>query len=208
VITISRHVAETVVDRLGVKEDRVRVVHLGIDHARFRPASGERLPFLLYPAARWPHKNHARLFDAFALVRRLQPELKLVLTGAGHDSHVIPPGVVVRGRVSQAELVSLYQTASAVVFPSLYEGFGQPPLEAMACGCPVAVARSGALPEVCGSAARYFDPTSSAEIADAILDVLAHPADYASRGPAQAAAFDWERCAREHDAIYEETAST
>ena len=109
----------------------------GIDHARFSPGDEPREPFLLYPARAWPHKNHARLFEAFALLRRERPELRLVLTGGGHSAP-LPDGVEVRGHVSADELVSLYRRAAALVFPSLYEGFGQPPLEAMACGCPVA----------------------------------------------------------------------
>jgi glycosyltransferase involved in cell wall biosynthesis len=193
-----------VVERLGVAEERVRVVHLGLDHGRFKPGQAPRLPFVLYPAARWVHKNHERLIAAFALVRRERPDLTLVLTGAGHDMHLDRPGVVVRGQVSPSELVELYQTASALVFPSLYEGFGQPPLEAMACGCPVAASRAGALPEVCGSAARYFDPMSVDDIADAILDVTAHGEEFARRGLTHAAAFDWDTCARAHETVYEE----
>jgi glycosyltransferase involved in cell wall biosynthesis len=178
------------------------VIHLGIDHERFRPDGGAREPFLLYPANRWPHKNHERLFEAVARVRRERPELTLVLTGSGHEGKPAPDGVVVRGRVAPEELVRLYRTASALVFPSLYEGFGQPPLEAMACGCPVAASRAGALPEVCGEAARYFDPASAEDIAAAVLDTLAHAEDLAARGLAQAALFTWDECARRHEAVY------
>ena len=121
------------------------------------PGTGEREPFLLYPARRWPHKNHERLFEAFALVRRERPELRLVLTGGGEFGSV-PDGVEVLGHVPRPQLVGLLQRASALVFPSLYEGFGQPPLEAMACGCPVACSNAGALPEVVGDAALLFDP--------------------------------------------------
>jgi glycosyltransferase involved in cell wall biosynthesis len=207
VIAISEHVKETLVDRLGAAPERVRVIYLGIDHDRFRPGPEQREPFLLYPANRWPHKNHERLLEAFSRLRRDRPELRLVLTGSGHEDVPVPPGVDVRGRVNGAELVALYQTASALVFPSLYEGFGQPPLEAMACGCPVAVARAGALPEVCGDAARYFDPTSSEDMAAAIVDVLAGPGELVSRGLRRAAEFTWDRCARLHDDVYRELGS-
>ena len=207
VIAISEHVKETLVERTKVEPDRIQVIHLGIDHERFRPDGGAREPFLLYPANRWPHKNHERLFEAVERVRRERPELTLVLTGSGHEGKPAPEGVVVRGRVAPEELVCLYRTASALVFPSLYEGFGQPPLEAMACGCPVATSSAGSLPEVCGDAARYFDPRSPTAIADGVLDVLAHPDEWAPRGIARAAQFSWDECAREHEELYHAVSS-
>ena len=202
VITISEHAARTLVDRLGVDQARVRPIHLGIDHERFRPASEvAREDFLLYPALGWPHKNHARLFEAFALLRRERPELRLVLTG--YDGPA-PDGVEARGRVSLDELAALYRRAAALVFPSLYEGFGQPPLEAMASGCPVACSTGGSLPEVVGDAARLFDPTSVGDIAAAVEDVLAEPAPWVERGLERAARFTWDECARRHEAVYRE----
>jgi glycosyltransferase involved in cell wall biosynthesis len=203
-IAISEHTKATLVERMGVAAERVRVIHLGVDLDRFRPDGGERRPFLLYPAARWPHKNHERLFEALALLRRDDPELTLVLTGAGHEGKPTPAGVDVRGRVSSDELVRLYRTAAVVVFPSLYEGFGQPPLEAMACGCPVASSDAAALPEVCGDAARYFDPTSPEAIAEAVAEVLRRRDEFARRGLERARAFTWDECARRHDAVYRE----
>jgi glycosyltransferase involved in cell wall biosynthesis len=163
----------------------------------------QREPFLLYPARPWPHKNHARLYEAFALLRRGRPELRLVLTGHG-DFGRVPDGVEVRGLVSRAELVDLYRRAAALVFPSLYEGFGQPPLEAMACGCPVAVSNAASLPEVCGDAARLFDPHDAEAIAAAVEDVLAAPEDWSRRGLAHARRFTWARSAERHERVYEE----
>lgn len=207
VIAISRHVKETAVERLGLSPERVRVIHLGVDRERLRPGTAEREPFLLYPANNWAHKNHARLVQAFELVRRVHPDLRLVLTGSGHDPHAHPMGVEVLGRVSDDTLTDLYQRAAALVFPSLYEGFGQPPLEAMASGCPVAAARAGAVPEVCGDAARFFDPTSVEDMAAAILDVLAYPEALVERGLARASHFSWEECARRHELVYRELAA-
>jgi glycosyltransferase involved in cell wall biosynthesis len=205
VITISRHAAGTIVERLGVPEERVRPIHLGIDHAVFHPAEGEtRGEFLLYPAREWPHKNHDRLFTALAELRRGHPQLELLLTG--YDGPV-PEGARSLGRVSRDELVQLYRTAAALVFPSLYEGFGQPPLEAMACGCPVACSNAASLPEVVGDAARLFDPRSVEEIVTAVEDVLASPEGWRERGLARAAAFTWEATARAHDAVYAELAA-
>jgi glycosyltransferase involved in cell wall biosynthesis len=204
VITISHHAARTLVDRLGVPEDRVRPIHLGIDHNRFRLGQADRGNFLLYPARGWPHKNHRRLFDALALLRRDRPQLELVLTG--YDGPA-PAGVRVLGRVTLDELADLYRTAAALVFPSLYEGFGQPPLEAMACGCPVACSNAASLPEVCGDAARLFDPTTPEAIAEAVDEVLRDPDEWRGRGLERAAMFTWDATARAHDAVYAELAA-
>jgi glycosyltransferase involved in cell wall biosynthesis len=203
VIVPSAFVRDRAVSALGLDESRIRVIHHGIDHARFSPGEGAREGFLLYPARPWPHKNHLRLFEAFALLRRERPELRLVLTGGGHGGEA-PEGVEVRGAVPADELVSLYRRAAAVVFPSLYEGFGLPPLEAMACGCPVACSDAAALREVCGAAARYFVPEDPAAIAAAVAEVLADPAPWTERGVAQAAGFTWERSAEAHEAVYRE----
>ena len=185
VITISEHAAGAIAARLGVPASKLRPIHLGIDHERF------------------PHKNHERLFEAFALLRAERPGLRLVLTGGGH-SGAVPDGVETRGQVCADELVSLYRRASVLVFPSLYEGFGQPPLEAMACGCPVACSDAASLPEIVGDAARLFDPLSPESIAAAVRDVLAAPDEWSAKGLARASGFSWEACARGHDAVYRE----
>ena len=141
-------------------------------------------------------------FEAFALLRREHPELELVLTGGGHERHTVPEGVVVRGLVPRDELVSLYRRAACLVFPSLYEGFGQPPLEAMACGCPVACSRAAALPEAVGDAAVLFDPERPEEIAAAVAAALAEPERWSAAGVARAAAFSWAETARRHEEVY------
>ncbi len=203
VIVPSAFVRDRVVARLGLDPASLRVVHLGVDHARFTPGDVPRERFLLYPARRWPHKNHERLFAAFARLRRDDPELRLVLTGGGHPP-TAADGIEVRGLVSTDDLVDLYRRAAALVFPSLYEGFGQPPLEAMACGCPVACSTAGSLPEIVGDAARLFDPHDTAAIAEAVRDVLAAPEQWTHRGLTRAAGFSWDATARAHDAVYRE----
>jgi glycosyltransferase involved in cell wall biosynthesis len=203
VIVVSAFVRDRAVARLGLDPERIRVVHSAVDHARFTPADVQREPFLLYPARPWPHKNHARLFEAFALLRRSRPELRLVLTGGG-TFPTLPDGVEARGLVPPDELVSLLRRASALVFPSLYEGFGQPPLEAMACGCPVACSEIASLPEVVGDAARLFDPRDAAAIVAAVEDVLAAPAEWSRRGLERARAFSWDETARAHERVYRE----
>jgi glycosyltransferase involved in cell wall biosynthesis len=207
VIVISHWVRERVIERLGLAPDRVHAVHLGVDLERFTPdESVAREPFLLYPARPWPHKNHERLFEAFARLRSRHPELRLVLTGSGHKASSLPAAVEALGDVALEKRIDLYRRAALLVFPSLYEGFGLPPVEAMACGCPVASSSAASLGEVCGDAARLFDPRSTEEIVAAVEDVLAAPQDWSARGPARARAFTWDATARAHDAIYRELA--
>jgi glycosyltransferase involved in cell wall biosynthesis len=201
VITISEHARQGLVERLGLDPERVRAIHLGIDHERFRPGDEEREDFLLYPALGWPHKNHATLFAAFALLRARRPGLRLVLTGYEGP---VPDGVESRGRVPPDELVRLYRRGAVLVFPSLYEGFGQPPLEAMACGCPVACSNAASLPEVVDDAARLFDPESPEDIAAAVQEVLDNPYEWARRGLERAKVFSWDACARAHEQVYRE----
>ena len=207
VVTISEHAREALLARYGLAQDRVRAIHLGVDHDVFTPGDNvSRGRFLLYPARPWPHKNHARLFEAFARLRGERPELRLVLTGEG-DFGALPDNVEARGRVSRDELVDLYRRASALVFPSLYEGFGMPVLEAMACGCPVACSNATSLPEVAGDAARLFDPLDVDAIASALADVLDQPEPWVERGLQRAEGFTWDACAHAHEEVYRELSS-
>jgi glycosyltransferase involved in cell wall biosynthesis len=119
----------------------------------------------------------------------------------------VPEGARSLGHVSREELASLYRRAAALVFPSLYEGFGQPPLEAMASGCPVACSNAASLPEVVGDAARLFDPGSTADLVEAVEAVLADPSGWRRRGLERAAAFSWEETARRHEEVYAELAA-
>ena len=202
VIVPTEYTRRRVSERLNVPLERIRVVHYGVDHDAFRPGDEPREPFLLYPARPWRHKNHARLFEAFALVRRERPELELVLTGGGHGERALPTGVRVEGLVDRERLASLYRRAAALVFPSLYEGFGYPPLEAMACGCPVAASTATSLPEICGDAAVFFDPLSSEDIAHAIVRALDDDGELRERGLRRAATFTWKATAGGHEAAY------
>jgi glycosyltransferase involved in cell wall biosynthesis len=158
--------------------------------------------FLLVVASTNPTKNLPALLAAFAALPRADG-LCLVVVG-GSNKRVFadaagaadPPGVIRTGAIDDASLKALYATAAALVFPSLYEGFGLPPLEAMACSCPVAVARAASLPEVCGAAARYFDPRSIAEITAALCDVLNDAAlrqHLQAAGLERAAEYPWSR---------------
>jgi len=206
VIVVSEFVRERAIERLRLDERRVVVTPLGVNHERFHPGRAHREPFLLYPAKPWPHKNHVTLFDAFGALRRWRPNLRLVLTGGGTYTH-LPPGVEARGHVSRDEVAQLMQRAAALVFPSLYEGFGLPTLEAMASGCPVACSNTAALPEVVGEAARLFDPGDPESIVEAVQDVLGDPGPWVQRGLTRARHFDWDETARRTEAVYLDASS-
>ena len=203
VVVISSFVKARAVERLGLDPARVHVVPLGVDRETFHPGGGGAPEqFLLYPARRWPHKNHARLFEAIALLRSERPDLRLVLTGGGDPGAPVPDGVEVKGVVTADELAGLYRRAACLVFPSLYEGFGLPPLEAMASGCPVAAADLPAVREVCGDAAVLFDPGRAEAIAAGTAEALGRADELRAAGLERAAAFTWEACARGHEAVY------
>ncbi len=229
VITSSAYSKERLVESAGVAESRVAVVHLGIDQELFTPEpdddeallEGLGLPdrFVVYPANMWPHKNHERLVEAFARVQA--DELALVLTGQpyGRLERVMErarrSGIAERvlhlGYLEPAAVPALYRRAEAMVFASLYEGFGTPPLEAMACGLPVASSERASLPEICGDAALLFDPGSADAIAGAIDRVTTDAELRASlrhAGLTRAASFSWAAAAARHTELYRRAAAT
>jgi glycosyltransferase involved in cell wall biosynthesis len=207
VITISEFARHRIIELLGLDPERVTVAHLGVDADRFQPQRGPREEFVLYPARAWSHKNHARLIEAMQAVRLQRPAMRLVLTGGALDLLGDLPDWVDRlGLVSAETLNDLYRRAGVLAFPSLYEGFGLPPLEAMASGCPVAASSSGSIPEVCGDAAVLFDAMDADSIADGILRALERGTELYAMGIEQARRFGWERCRDAHVAVYREIA--
>jgi glycosyltransferase involved in cell wall biosynthesis len=203
VITVSEFAKQQIVTHLGLDPERIFVAHLGVDRRAFAPNLGERQPFVFYPARGWAHKNHTRLLEAVALLRETRPGLRLVLTGGGLDSlGPVPEWVDVRGIVPFDELRMLYQDASALVFPSLYEGFGLPPLEAMASGCPVAASTAGSLPETCGDAAVLFNPNDPVDIARATDEAISRRTELQQLGLARASQFSWSACVEVHEHAY------
>jgi len=203
VVTISKFAKERAVHFLGLEPEKVHVAYLGVDTSQYVPNYGPREDFVLYPARGWAHKNHSRLVRAMEIVRVTHPELRLVLTGGGLDSlGALPEWVDRKGLVTQAELHSLYRSARVMAFPSLYEGFGLPPLEAMASGCPVAASRAGSIPEVCGDAAVLFDPLDVEGMASGILEADQQGVQLARAGVEHASLFTWEQCRDSHVLAY------
>ena len=175
----SQWVADRLADRLAVPPDRVRVVPP--TYRAWTPPAGpaplDGQPFVLYPAATYPHKNHAALIAAHAAVRARHGDTLLVLTGAAGRAHAEvaeqaarTPGVVHLGWVDDARLASLMSAAVAVAFPSRYEGFGLPVLEAMRSGTPVIAADAAALPEVVGDGGTLVDPDDVHGWVDALAE--------------------------------------
>jgi glycosyltransferase involved in cell wall biosynthesis len=199
IVTISEFSKGRIVERLGIDPDRIDVAHLGVDRAAFAYYDGPREPFVLYPATAWPHKNHARLIEAMKLVRLQRPGMRLVLTGGRRAAlGALPEWVEHRGYVTEANLRRLYRSACCLAFPSLYEGFGLPPLEAMASGCPVAAASSGSLPEVCGTDANYFDPRDVKAMAEAIDTALDQTDEQRRSARDHVVLFGWDACIAAH----------
>jgi len=213
-LTVSDFSRQRLALQLGLDACPLSVVPNGCDHldavagddSVLRELGLQPDRYFLAVSSSNANKNLAALVKAFGSMTA-EPHLKLVIAG-GHNERVFaasaaggvdPPGVVRAGPVDDARLKALYQHATALVFPSLYEGFGLPPLEAMACGCPVAAARAGAVPEVCGEAALYFDPTSTQEIASAMTRLQQEPSlrlRLRQAGAARAGQFRWAESAR------------
>jgi glycosyltransferase involved in cell wall biosynthesis len=208
VVVTSEFVRERAIELLELDSSSVHVVPLAPDHSVFRPGDEEPEPIVLYPARPWPHKNHTRLLEAFASLRETRPQLRLVLTGGGLERlEPLPEGVENLGTVSAEHLASLYRRAACLVYPSLYEGFGLPVLEAMACGCPVAASNAAAIPEIAGDAAVLFDATDVEAMAAAMVDADSRREELRERGLARAALFTWEETARRHDDVYRAAAN-
>jgi glycosyltransferase involved in cell wall biosynthesis len=176
-----------------------------------------RLPeqFAIYPAKAWPHKNHLRLVAALRLLRDRGVQVPVVMTGNqdGSEIEVLAKARALGvadllhfvGFVTPRDLVALYRMARMMVFPSLFEGWGLPVVEALAAGLPVACSNATCLPAVTAGAAELFDPTDSAAMADAIGRVWSDEGlreRLTAAGPARAASFSWDHTARIFRACY------
>lgn len=216
ITTVSLFSKEEIVNTLSIPPSKVDVVYNGVDSLFFEESSGEAfdLPdqYLLYVGAMNPRKNVRRLIEAFdRLKHRTDLPHKLVLVGPD-NKHIFQSmdieatsEVVLPGYVTQRELKFAYDNAAAFVFPSLYEGFGLPPLEAMACGTPVVASNATSLPEVLGDAAVLVDPKNTAVISDAIERVIRDEGlrrQLVEKGREQAQSFHWKRVGSDMMSIF------
>ncbi|HEY2939321.1 MAG TPA: glycosyltransferase family 1 protein [Gaiellaceae bacterium] len=203
----SRFTGGEVAELLAVPEERIVVAYPGID-PRFR-AEGESAdlggPYILGVSTLEPRKNVPALVAAFSLLRRRRPELTLALVGAaGWEPRPLEAeGVQLLGFVPDAELARLYRGAAAFAYPSRFEGFGIPVVEALASGTPAVVSSHPSLDEAAGEAAWRADPDDPAAFADALERALEGPEDRRERGLAHAASFTWRACGEAVLAGYE-----
>ncbi|MBF0169848.1 MAG: glycosyltransferase family 4 protein [Nitrospinae bacterium] len=222
IIAVSAHTADDVVRYAGVDRSKIEVIHNGVDplfrrldRAGDGPVNGHRLPerFVLNVGGIDWRKNVELLFDSFSRLLASHPDLSLVMTGAiendpryaGFKADLTRRGladrVVAPGYVSPDDLVRLYNRCEVFFYPSVYEGFGLPVAEAMACGAPVISTNVSSIPEVAGDAALLFDPARPDDFADGLRRVIEEPSlrrDLSEKGIERAARFDWNACAEAH----------
>jgi glycosyltransferase involved in cell wall biosynthesis len=232
-IAISESTRRELIDEMGVPPERIAVTPLASGRGLQRVSDAGRLAavrhryqlpecFVLFLGALEPRKNVGRLLEAFAaLSPTLRREFHLVVAGAqgwlNESVHERARQLGIEGRVrfpghiEPSDLAAIYSLATVFAYPSLWEGFGLPVLEAMACGTPVLTSNVSSLPEVAGDAAVLVSPTDVDAIAGGLgrlLESRALRADLADRGVRRAAEFSWERCARETLAVYETVAGS
>jgi glycosyltransferase involved in cell wall biosynthesis len=219
IITDSVYIKSEASGLLGLPDEMITPVHLGVDHDVFKIYLREALEsckrelglpenFILFVGTREPRKNLERLVRAYAeLPQQIRSEFGLVLVGprgwGEGDRSVgeqLGSRITIVNYVETYRLAQIYNLASVFVYPSLYEGFGLPPLEAMACGCPVIASRAASLPEVCADAAYYIDPQDITAIAEAMWRVLSDVdlrTALIGKGIERARLFTWEKTAEE-----------
>jgi glycosyltransferase involved in cell wall biosynthesis len=232
ILTVSEASKRDILRFFDVKPEKVVVVHNAIDERFWTPPADDEVArvreryqlehgFVLYAGNIKPHKNLVRLIEAFDEIRRGDfEEMKLLIIGdeiskmpalrrAVHQHH-LHKQVRFLGYVSDETLAILYRLAAVFVFPSIYEGFGLPPLEAMASGAPVVTSNVSSLPEVTGDAAVLVNPHDTSSIVQGVRRVLSDPAfadQLRQRGPVRARQFSWERSVAKTRDLYERVAS-
>ena len=222
IITGSKYTKQEIMQRLEFDESQVKVIYHGINHDLFKiyenPKVDFELPtnFILCVGSIEPRKNLLGLLQAYNLLdENIKKVYKLVLVGfQGWENKEIMDLINVNrenihylGFINDNELAKVYNLATLFVFPSFYEGFGLPPLEAMACGTPVISSNLTSMPEIYSNAAEYFDPNNIEEMKNKIALVLKDEElqnDLIARGLERANAFSWERSANEHINLFKE----
>jgi glycosyltransferase involved in cell wall biosynthesis len=216
VICISENTRNDLLEHYSLPEEKVKVTHLASDldpKLSHGPEPVPSRPYFLYVGRRYGYKNFDGLLKAFAKARSARPEVALCVVGAPFSDTEqkllqdlkIADGIDHYGPVGDTHLAKLYRCSVAFVYPSLYEGFGIPPLEAMSCGTAVIASNSSSLPEVVGDGGLLFDPTSPNDLAELLL--LMHDDESArarliAKGFERTKAFSWDQTAAQSVEIY------
>ena len=215
VICISESTRKDLIDMFGVPREKTSVIYLASDFEQATLSVQARTgrPYLAYVGLRGGYKNFIKLLEAYAGSRELNTTLDLVCFGGRAFTPAEQKAISAAGLQecvrqlsgNDQELKQYYANAELFVYPSLYEGFGIPPLEAMTMGCPVACANTSSLPEVVGDAAELFDPHDVGSLAAALHRALDRERrrELIERGYARVKEFSWDRCARETLKVYE-----
>ncbi len=236
IITVSSHTKDDLTKMLRVSPDKITVIWNGLGKEFFREnCKTEEMekvkkdlfmrhhienPYFLYTGVHREHKNIVGMITAFQKLLSREPNAELIITGKEDPWYPEISGIIEReklgdrvkrvGLVDNNELLALYYYARALVFPSFYEGFGFPPLEAMAMKIPVAASRSSSIPEICGDAVEYFDPKNTDDMAEKMLLVFSRDEmrkKLVEKGAERIRLFSWERMADETMRVYEEAIS-
>ncbi len=220
IICISDSTARDLAHFYGIDEGKIRVIHHGLGAMIRQPEQAKELtsqlrrPYILYVGTRHAYKNFLGLLEAYTRSATCR-DFDLVCVGGGkftrdEEQRITELGIrsklLLIPRASEAILTEAYSRAHLFVYPSLYEGFGLPPIEAMSCGCPVLAADSSSIPEICQQAALYFDPQVSDSLTDALRNALGNPRreEQIVVGLAQAAKYHWGTCAEKTLQVYRE----
>lgn len=227
IITVSEFSKSEIRELTATPADKIEVIHNGVDTSFFSEAINDEyraeLPseYLLYVGNVKPHKNLKTLVRGFKRVVAENNDIKLVLAGKRdgfisgdpelrdmvEESEELSEKIVFTGFIQEEHLATLYAGARALIFPSVYEGFGLPPLEAMASGIPVAASDAASIPEVCGDAALYFDPHDDEVLAERI-ELILNDKEYAdqlvNRGAERVKNFSWDISADKHLCLFTE----
>ena len=224
-IAVSHNTRNDLIEYLKVPDSKISVIYCGVDRSFFKPYNVKLLdkPYILYVGSERPRKNLGRLFEAFAKLKKEFPELKLVKVGVSGRSEKyrkntmkklaslgITEDVIFIDHVSELELAYYYSSAQLLAYPSLYEGFGLPPLEAMTCGCPVVTSNTSSLPEVVGEAGIMVDPHDTDSLAQAMRQVLTDSElrdNMIRKGLEQSKRFSWEKAAEQTLKVYKKVGS-
>jgi len=232
IIAISEYVKSSLVEKYEIIPDKIDVIYNGYNSQyriiedrdgleKIRSKYALHRPFIYYPAATWPHKNHKRLLTSLKIIKeRFAFDGQLVLTGVAMKSNKevledirhlgLGDTVKVLGYVPYNDLPYLYNLARLMVFPSLFEGFGIPLIEAMACGCPIACSNVTSIPEIAGDAGVMFDPASVEDMAEKVWGLWNNEAmrqELKLKGLERVKRFSWDSTARETIKVYGKVAS-